>query len=138
LVDKPGPVYLKDIVLQAEIAAERKALKPETFHKEYDGIEQSNSRWNELPVPEGALYAWNEWSTYIQEPPFFIDMGTGVQPIQPINTARVLVKVGDSVTTDHISPAGSIPKDAPANICRSMVWPGMNSTPMVHGAATTG
>lgn len=116
-LDKAGePVYLKDIwPTQAEVAAEYgKALKPETFHREYDGIEQSNPRWNALPAPEGALYAWNEWSTYIQEPPFFIEMDTGIRPIQPINLARVLVKVGDSVTTDHISPAGSIPKESPA------------------------
>ncbi len=116
-LDKAGePVYLKDIwPTQAEVAAEYdKALKPETFHREYDGIEQSNPRWNALPVPEGALYAWNEWSTYIQEPPFFIEMDAGIRPIQPINLARVLVKVGDSATTDHISPAGSIPKESPA------------------------
>jgi aconitate hydratase len=110
------PVYLKDIwPTQAEIAAEYdKALRPETFHKEYGGIEQSNPKWNAIPVPEGALYAWDEASTYIQEPPFFIDMSTTVSPIQPIIGAKVLVKVGDSVTTDHISPAGSIPANMPA------------------------
>ncbi|MCB0153171.1 MAG: aconitate hydratase AcnA, partial [Anaerolineae bacterium] len=110
------PVYLKDIwPTQAEVAAEYdKALNPDTFNKEYTGIENSNERWNAIPVSEGALYKWDEWSTYIQEPPFFIDMGHDPQPIQPINEARVLVKVGDSVTTDHISPAGSIPKEMPA------------------------
>jgi len=116
-MDKAGqPVYLKDIwPSHEEIAAQYdKALNPKTFHKEYDGIEQSNPKWNEIPVPKGDLYEWVEWSTYIQEPPFFIDMGVGVQPIQPIGDARVLVKVGDSVTTDHISPAGAIPKDMPA------------------------
>lgn len=110
------PVYLKDIwPSQAEVAAEYdKALNPATFHKEYNGIEQSNEKWNAIPIAEGDLYQWNEWSTYIQEPPFFVEMGIGVQPIQPIVGARVLVKVGDSVTTDHISPAGSIPKTSPA------------------------
>jgi aconitate hydratase len=116
-VGKNGePVYLKDIwPTQAEIAAEYdKALRPETFHKEYTGIEDSNPKWNAIPVPEGALYAWNEVSTYIQEPPFFVDLSHEAAPIRPIEQARVLVKVGDSVTTDHISPAGSIPKDSPA------------------------
>ncbi|MCG3207807.1 MAG: Aconitate hydratase A [Anaerolineae bacterium] len=110
------PVYLKDIwPTHAEILAEYdKALNPKTFNKEYSGIEQSNDKWNAIPVPEGALYQWNEWSTYIQEPPFFVDMSDAPAPIQPIAGARVLVKVGDSVTTDHISPAGAIPKDSPA------------------------
>jgi aconitate hydratase len=110
------PVYLKDLwPSQAEIAAlYDNALNPATFHKEYNGIEQSNPRWNEIPVSEGHLYEWSEWSTYIQEPPFFIGMRVEAQPIQPIEAARVLVKVADSVTTDHISPAGAIPKDMPA------------------------
>ncbi len=110
------PVYLKDIwPSHAEILAEYdKALNPATFLKEYTGIEQSNEKWNAIPVPEGALYAWDEWSTYIQEPPFFTDLGTTPGPIQSITGGRVLVKVGDSVTTDHISPAGSIPADSPA------------------------
>ncbi len=110
------PVYLKDIwPTQAEVAAEYdKALNPATFRKEYGGIEQSNPRWNEIPVTEGALYAWDDASTYIQEPPFFIDMSPDVSPIGPIEGASVLVKVADSVTTDHISPAGAIPADMPA------------------------
>ncbi|HXW00610.1 MAG TPA: aconitate hydratase AcnA [Anaerolineae bacterium] len=112
------PVYLKDIwPTQAEIAAQYdKSLNPDTFHKEYDGIEFSNPRWNEIPVGEGALFEWNEWSTYIQEPPFFVDLNIHVSPIQPISGAKVLVKVGDSVTTDHISPAGSIQPNSPAGL----------------------
>ncbi len=116
-LDKAGqPVYLKDIwPTQAEIAAEYdKALNPATFRQIYEGIEQNNPRWNEIPVSGTALYQWNEASTYIQEPPFFINMSREVAPIQPIKQASVLVKVGDSVTTDHISPAGSIPKDSAA------------------------
>jgi aconitate hydratase len=115
--DEQGhPVFLADLwPTQAEIAAQYdKALNPDTFHKEYAGIEQSNPSWNEIPVPEGDLYAWYEWSTYIQEPPFFIGMSVEPQPIRPIESARVLVKVADSVTTDHISPAGAIPKEMPA------------------------
>ena len=116
-VDKNGqPVYLKDIwPTQAEIAAEYdKALNPDTFRREYEGIEQSNPRWNEIPVSGGALYPWDDESTYIQEPPFFVDMQPEVSPIEPITGAKVLVKVADSVTTDHISPAGAIPADMPA------------------------
>jgi len=115
--DKDGqPVYLKDIwPTQAEVAAEYdKALNPDTFHKEYDGIEQSNERWNNIPVGGGELYEWKDASTYIQEPPFFIDLSPTAQPIRPIEGAKVLVKVGDSVTTDHISPAGAIASDSPA------------------------
>jgi aconitate hydratase len=110
------PVYLQDIwPSHSEILAEYdKALNPATFQREYGGIENSNEQWNAIPVAEGALYQWDERSTYIQEPPFFVDMGTDVAPIQPITGAKVLVKVGDSVTTDHISPAGAIPKDMPA------------------------
>jgi len=110
------PVYLKDIwPTQAEIAAEmERALDPETFKKEYEGIEASNERWNAIPVSGGALYPWDPESTYIQEPPFFVDLTPEAPPIRPIRGARVLVKVGDSITTDHISPAGAIAKDSPA------------------------
>ena len=109
-------VYLKDVwPSHDEILAEYdKALNPDTFNKEYNGIEDSNEKWNAIPVPEGAIYQWDEWSTYIQEPPFFVDMGVDPAPIQPINGARVMVKVADSVTTDHISPAGAIPQEMPA------------------------
>jgi len=111
-----GPVYLKDIwPSHAEILHQmEQALDPDTFRKEYEGIEHSNERWNAIPVSEGALYKWDPKSTYIQEPPFFADLAPRVEPIQPIQGARVLVKVGDSVTTDHISPAGSFTKNSPA------------------------
>ncbi len=110
------PVYLKEIwPSQAEILHEmERALKPEIFKKEYEGIEENNAAWNAIPVSGGALYEWDPDSTYIQEPPFFTDLTPEVLPIQPIRGARVLVKVGDSITTDHISPAGSIAKNSPA------------------------
>jgi aconitate hydratase len=85
-----------------------KAMNPETFQRMYKGIEDSNAEWNKIPVKGGELFEWNEDSTYIQEPPFFIDMKAKPDAIQPIVNAKVLVKVGDSVTTDHISPAGDI------------------------------
>jgi aconitate hydratase len=114
--DDGQPVYLKDIwPTHAEITSElEQALDPDTFRREYGNIETSNERWNAIPVSGGALYEWNSESTYIQEPPFFVGLTREVRPIQPIEGARVLVKVGDSITTDHISPAGSIAKDSPA------------------------
>jgi aconitate hydratase len=110
------PVYLKDIwPSQAEIAAAmERALDPADFKKEYQGIEYGNERWNAIPISGSARYEWSPDSTYIQEPPFFVDLTPEVEPIRPIQEARVLVKVGDSITTDHISPAGSISKDSPA------------------------
>jgi aconitate hydratase len=77
-------------------------------------VGDKNEQWNEIPVRGGELFDFDPDSTYIQEPPFFTDLKPAPEPIRPIRDARVLVMVGDSVTTDHISPAGSIKKDAPA------------------------
>ncbi len=115
--DKDGnPVFLKDIwPTQSEISEiYDDALKPETFHKQYNGIEHSNKQWNDIPVHEGLSYQWDPSSTYIQEPPFFLNLSLDVKPITAITDARVLVRVKDSVTTDHISPAGAIPATMPA------------------------
>jgi aconitate hydratase len=110
------PVFLRDLwPTPADLtAAMEQAMKPETFQRLYDGIERSNEAWNAIPVKGGELFDWDDDSTYVQEPPFFVDMAETPSPITPIRGARVLVKVGDSVTTDHISPAGSIAKDSPA------------------------
>ena len=110
------PVYLRDIwPSHAEIATlMERVLSPEDFRKTYARIEHDNPLWNALPVPEGTVYEWDAGSTYIQEPPFFTAVTREVPPISPIFGARVLVKAGDSVTTDHISPAGSIPVHSPA------------------------
>ena len=109
-------VYLKDIWPTYEDIAEgmNAAIKPEVFKRMYEGIEKSNETWNQIPVKGGELFEWEERSTYIQEPPFFIDMSPEPAAVAPIEGARVLVKVGDSVTTDHISPAGAIAADSPA------------------------
>ena len=115
--DRDGnDVYLKDLwPSQKEILdAIEQAVTPEQFRELYDGIEESNPRWNAIDTSEGAVYDWQDDSTYIQEPPFFDDVTPEVPAIQPIAGARTLVKVGDSVTTDHISPAGAIPKSEPA------------------------
>jgi aconitate hydratase len=110
------PVFLADIwPSSAEIQSYlSQALNPEDFAAVYGNIETSNPDWNAIPVSGGDLYAWDSESTYIQEPPFFSDLAPTAQPIPAIRDARVLVQVGDSVTTDHISPAGSIPADSPA------------------------
>jgi len=109
-------VFLRDVwPTSAEIGdALESALTPEMFGKAYDGIESSNADWNAIPVSGGEVYGWKEESSYIQEPPFFVDMAPDVEPIAAIEGARVLAKVGASTTTDHISPAGAIPSDSPA------------------------
>ncbi|MBW2736278.1 MAG: aconitate hydratase AcnA [Deltaproteobacteria bacterium] len=113
--DKEGEdVFMKDLwPSNAEIAEHLgHAENPEVFKKGYDGVENANEMWNAIPVSGGALYDWDEGSTYIQEPPFFVGMSLDVRPIQPITGARVLLKLADSITTDHISPAGVIPAGA--------------------------
>lgn len=109
-------VYLKDIWPSSkEIQdAVSQFLTPEMFEKEYNGIETSNEDWNKIKIPEGSIYDWNANSTYIQEPPFFMDLTPETPTIKAINGARVMAILGDSTTTDHISPAGSITPDGPA------------------------
>ena len=110
------PVYLRDIwPTNAEIQdAVARSITPEMFKHQYSNVFDGNEKWNRIAVPEGDAYEWNDESTYIQEPPFFADFDRNPRPIQPIENARVLAVVGDSVTTDHISPAGGIAKDSPA------------------------
>ena len=112
------PVYLKDIwPTQQEVdAAINSAVLPEMFQARYNNVFDANERWNEIAISGGDLFAWEESSTYIQEPPFLIDLAPEPSPVQPITGARVLLAVGDSVTTDHISPAGSIAAASPAGI----------------------
>ncbi len=115
--DRAGqPVYLKDLwPTQDEVrAAIDSALQPEMFHRQYANVFDGNTAWNQIATPEGELYAWDPQSTYIQEPPFFVDMPVTPPPLRDIRGARALVALGDSITTDHISPAGSIAKDSPA------------------------
>lgn len=115
--DKQGkPVYLKDIWPSSQEISKviAESINPDQFRKEYGQVFDANERWNQLPTPEGTLYEWDENSTYIQEPPFFVGLSPEVEPIKPIQKARALALLGDSVTTDHISPAGSIAKNSPA------------------------
>ncbi len=110
------PVYLRDLwPSRAEIEETvRRAVRPEMFPARYEGVDRGDERWEDLPVPEGEIYRWDPASTHIQEPPFFSGMERDPTPPGPILEARVLVMLGDSVTTDHISPAGSIPAESPA------------------------
>src|SRR5580765_6294546 len=115
--DKDGrDVYLKDIwpTLQEVRDQMQAALKPEVFRRLYRDFADQNPKWNEIPAAKGNVYEWDSSSTYIQEPPFFANFG--LQPGQIVETkgARPLGIFGDSVTTDHISPAGSIKKTSPA------------------------
>jgi aconitate hydratase len=111
-----APVYLKDIWPSDSDIQELlgHAFKADLFLKTYAGIEQANPLWNSLSGARGELFAWPDGSTYIQQPPYFIDMAQQPAAIAPIENARVLALLGHSVTTDHISPAGSIAKTSPA------------------------
>ncbi|MFN3822224.1 MAG: aconitate hydratase, partial [bacterium] len=113
---KGEPVYLKDIWPSPEEIASHLtyAQDPEAFGHQYAGIETSNSQWNMIEVDQTDLYPWDEKSTYIQEPPFFESLSPQPEPIKSIKEARILVIAGDSVTTDHISPAGNISPTSPA------------------------
>tara|TARA_R110000868_G_scaffold235273_2_gene489018 strand:- start:3577 stop:6282 length:2706 start_codon:yes stop_codon:yes gene_type:complete len=116
--DKDGnDVYLKDIWPTTEEIAEHldNAIRPDLFDKMYSDIFESPT-WEAIPVSGGDLFNWDDKSTYIQEPPFFMNMSEVAEPIKSIEGAKVLVKVGDSITTDHISPAGNIKEDAPAGV----------------------
>jgi aconitate hydratase A / 2-methylisocitrate dehydratase len=110
------PVYLKDIwPSQEEVAREIEgALDPEIYKRQYANVYTGNDQWNAVDVPSGDLYEWDPDSTYIQEPTFFKGLSPEAGDLADISSARVLVKVGDSVTTDHISPAGAIPSKMPA------------------------
>ncbi|MDQ3794475.1 MAG: aconitate hydratase AcnA [Actinomycetota bacterium] len=110
------PVYLTDIwPSQEEVAKEIEgALDPEVYKRQYGDVYTGNEQWNAVDVPSGSLYEWDPDSTYIQEPTFFKGLSPEPEPLTDIKGARVLVKVGDSVTTDHISPAGAIPSKSPA------------------------
>ncbi|MCP3025976.1 aconitate hydratase AcnA [Halobacillus sp. A5] len=110
------PVYFNDVwPSQEEIKAEvARVVTPEIFRKEYENVFNSNEKWNEIDTTDEPLYDWNDESTYIQNPPFFEGLSPEPETVKPLNNLRVIGKFGDSVTTDHISPAGAIPKDMPA------------------------
>jgi len=109
------PVYLKDIwPSNEEINKSEKFISKEMYLKEYERADQCSPMWNAIEAPTGENFQWNKFSTYIQNPPFFKNMGLETVPVKDITGARILVKLGDSVTTDHISPAGAFSPDSPA------------------------
>ena len=115
--DREGnPVFLKDIWPGPEEirVAMANSLNPQLFRSRYGMVFEGDETWQALKVPEGSRYAWDPASTYVQEPPFFKDLPVEPAAMRDIKGARVLAALGDSVTTDHISPAGSIPKNGPA------------------------
>ncbi len=114
--DKNGkPVYLKDIWPSRQEIADHvtKALSSGLYSEKYEDVFTGTDAWRTLPVPEDEIYSWPE-STYVKQPPYFDGMTMKTSAPRPINNARCLVKVGDSITTDHISPAGAIKPDSPA------------------------
>jgi aconitate hydratase len=115
-VDSEGEeVYLKDIWPSSEEIKQtvEDAVRSDMFTKSYEDVFTGDDRWRELDIPEGDRYEWSD-STYVRQPPYFEDMDPEPNPPEPIEGARVLAVLGDSVTTDHISPAGAIKKDSPA------------------------
>src|SRR5262249_31132871 len=111
-----NPVYLRDIWPSAvEVqAAVRDSVHAEMFRQEYERAFDGDANWKAMPVPTGDIYVWDNESTYIKKPPYFDNMVDLRNAIEDLHGVRVLALLGDSITTDHISPAGSIPKDSPA------------------------
>ena len=115
-IGKDGPVFLRDIwptpqEVQDEIA---RSVKSEFFKREYADVFKGDEQWQSLDVPGGETYDWPDDSTYVKNPPYFEGMTMNAPGIRPITGARALAMLGDSITTDHISPAGSIPAKSPA------------------------
>jgi aconitate hydratase A / 2-methylisocitrate dehydratase len=110
------PVYLRDIWPSAAYVQTTidSSINEEMFAKDYADVFAGDERWRSLPTPEGSTFDWDPESTYVRKPPYFEGMATEPSPVQDIEGARVLALLGDSVTTDHISPAGSIKADTPA------------------------
>ncbi len=110
------PVFLRDIWPTAEEVQSTidSSINSDMFRAQYAGVFEGDDRWKSLPTPKGAVFEWDENSTYVRKPPYFDGMKKTPEPVKDIASARVLAKLGDSVTTDHISPAGSIKADSPA------------------------
>jgi aconitate hydratase len=109
-------VFLKDIWPSNEEvqSAVNRSVRADMFHKEYSEVFEGDERWNSVKVPTGDLYDWSEKSTYIRKPPYFENMADPQTSVHDLTGLRLLAMLGDSVTTDHISPAGNIPADSPA------------------------
>ncbi|RLM21249.1 aconitate hydratase 1 [Brenneria alni] len=114
--DRQGrPVYMKDIWPSAkEVADAVLNVSADMFHKQYAAVFEGTQEWRDIEVDNNPTYQWPQESTYIRQTPFFLNMGKVPEPVQDIHRARILAMLGDSVTTDHISPAGNIKRDSPA------------------------
>ena len=112
------PIYLNDIWPSMEEIKEEvnRVVNPEIFRKEYENVFSSNEKWNEIKTTDEPIFEWDEESTYIQNPPYFEGLSKEPGKVEALNNLRVIGKFGDSVTTDHISPAGAIAKDMPAGL----------------------
>jgi len=140
------PVFLRDIwPTNEEVASTvRSAIGRGMFEHEYAHAFDGDKNWQSLAIPTGGIYQWDDASTYIKKPPYFDNMADPDAPIQDFHGMRVLALLGDSVTTDHISPAGSIPKDSPAGkyLMAQGVQPGdFNSyalAPLIRGGPAPG
>ncbi len=115
-IGNDGPVYLRDIwPAQSDIQRElENSLRPEMFSRQYADVFAGSETWQALEIPSGETFEWQSDSTYVKQPPFFVDMPREPRPVEDILGARVLALLGDTVTTDHISPAGPISPDSPA------------------------
>ncbi|MCL1898777.1 MAG: aconitate hydratase AcnA, partial [Micrococcales bacterium] len=114
--DQGQPVFLRDVwpsPAEVQAAIDQTITRP-MFEAAYASVFDGDERWQTLPTPQGATFQWDEQSTYVRKPPYFESMGKTPEPVSDIHQARVLAKLGDSVTTDHISPAGNIKADSPA------------------------
>jgi aconitate hydratase len=117
--DRQGnPVFLRDIWPSPREVQETilKSVRSEMFAKQYAGVFDGDERWRALPTPSGGIYEWDEDSTYVKQPPYFEGMPREPEAVREIRGARVLAVLGDSITTDHISPAGSIKSSSPAGL----------------------
>jgi aconitate hydratase len=114
--DDGSDVYLHDLWPSSQEINEviASSVQDEMFRRTYADVFTGDQQWRDLPVPEGELFAWDPDSTYVRRPPYFDGMPPDPQPVEDIHGARCLVRLGDSVTTDHISPAGAIRPDSPA------------------------
>jgi aconitate hydratase len=114
---KGAPVFLKDIwPTDAEIAQEVAKISGSMFNKEYADVFSGDAEWQNIDVAASSTYQWDANSTYVQNPPYFVDLPRTPKPVADIHQARILALLGDSITTDHISPAGNIKADSPAGI----------------------
>ena len=140
-VDSDGvDVYLRDLWPSGQEVGEtvERAVRSEMFRSSYDDVFAGDERWNSLQVPTGDRFAWDDRSTYVHLPPYFEGMPAEPGPVSDIEGARVLALLGDSVTTDHISPAGSIKPDSPAGLyLQEHGVRRATSIVMARGAATT-